>query len=979
MTRPLHTLLIVEDFAPDRELYRRCLTADDRHGYRMLEAESVEEGLELYQTQTIDAILLDYKLPDGDGLFFLESLKAQVNGVTPPVVMVTGEGDERIAAQAIKLGVEEYLVKSDLTPDQLQVTMRTAIENARLRLQIQERDESIRNAIARERIVHHITLQIRQSLEPRQVLTTAVHAVRQFALADRAFIYRFNPNFSGKIVVESVGEGWPAALDAEVEDTYFMETQGEEYRQGRIQVVEDVTTAGLTDCHRDMLQQFQIRANLVVPIIQGEHLWGLLVLSQCDHPRQWQPTEIELLRQLADQIGIAIQQAELYQQVRQQNERFELAAAAVNCLIYDYDLVQNTIERSPGLTRLFGYTPAEADPAPEWWFSLIPDHQRANLLEQKRSAVLGTDISFCLEYQVRHRAGHEVWVQDQGFIVRDASGRAVRVVGCTTDISDRKHDEQQLKKSEAQLQLGVQVAGVAIAHFDYHLNQVTLSPEAATLYGFAPEDRVITRSQIHATFHPDDQADLEQIIAQVLDPNGAGWFDREHRVLWPSGEVRWLRVRKQVFFDRSGAVARPDYAILAAIDITATKQQEAERERLLATAQAAQQEAEAANRSKDEFVAVVAHELRSPLNSIAGWATLLQTRQLEESIATKALETITRNTAAQVQLVEDLLDISRLVRGNLQITLAPVNLMAVVEAVLDIVRPMAEAKQIHLATDLASPPHILGDFNRLQQIILNLLTNAIKFTPNHGQVSVCLEWIDLDGERGLPQSSMTHSMSQMSRAYAQVRIADTGKGICPEFLPVMFERYQQGQQNTGAKDGLGLGLAIVKHLVDLHGGSIQAESPGEGQGATFTLQLPLLETAVAMPEPVRKQTQENPLSGIKVLAVDDDPDQLDLLVLILEAAGAIVQAANSSDVVLRLLPQFQPRLLISDIAMPGCNGYELLQQVRSLPQGDIPAIALTAYSSTTIEERSLQAGFQHHLTKPVDPGVLVAAIQQLTR
>lgn len=377
---------------------------------------------------------------------------------------------------------------------------------------------------------------------------------------------------------------------------------------------------------------------------------------------------------------------------------------------------------------------------------------------------------------------------------------------------------------------------------------------------------------------------------------------------------------------------------------------------MLAQAEAARAEAEAANRSKDEFVAVVAHELRSPLNSISGWAKILQMRRFDEATLAKALDTIVRNTEVQVQLVEDLLDISRIVRGTLQINLAPVNVVNVVEAALNIVRPIAEAKQIRLSTQLPAMLQVSGDFNRLQQVVLNLLTNAIKFTPENGQVELELAQVE----------------SQL-----QLSVRDTGKGIAPEFLPLIFERYQQGQNNTGSKDGLGLGLAIVKQLVDLHSGSIIAQSQGEGQGATFTVRLPLLNDPANTIDDTEDLLYPESLAGVRVLVVDDEADQVNLLTFLLEDAGAVVRSATNCRTAQQLLSQFQPDILISDIAMPDGNGYELLQQIRSLPEGTIPAIALTAYASTTAEERSLQAGFQHHLSKPVEPEDLIAVIFSL--
>lgn len=396
------------------------------------------------------------------------------------------------------------------------------------------------------------------------------------------------------------------------------------------------------------------------------------------------------------------------------------------------------------------------------------------------------------------------------------------------------------------------------------------------------------------------------------------------------------------------------------LDISERKQIESERSQLLA-------EAEAANRSKDEFVALVAHELRSPLNAIMGWAKLLQTRQFDAVTTKKALETIVRNTQSQVQLVEDLLDISRMVRGTLHLTTTPVNLVNVIETTLETVRPTAEAKQIQLEAQIHNIAPVFGDFHRLQQLVLNLLTNSIKFTPEGGQVQVLLE--------------QYHSQ-------ARIQVRDTGKGISPDFLPYIFERFRQDQQNTTAKQGLGLGLTIVKHIAEMHNGTVTVESQGEGQGATFTVMLPLLESKEVEEPRIKENTvstsllphvsttnSQSPLTKLRVLLVDDEPDMLSLTAFILNQYGAIAHTATNVTSALEELREFQPQILISDIAMPEQDGYVLLQQMRNIyPEGQIPAIALTAYASSSRQEQSLRAGFLIHLTKPVEPEALVKAI-----
>ncbi|WP_138497181.1 ATP-binding protein [Nostoc sp. PA-18-2419] len=387
--------------------------------------------------------------------------------------------------------------------------------------------------------------------------------------------------------------------------------------------------------------------------------------------------------------------------------------------------------------------------------------------------------------------------------------------------------------------------------------------------------------------------------------------------------------------------------------------------------QKAQQAAEVANRIKDEFLAIVSHELRSPLNPILGWAKLLKNRSLNEATTARAIDTIERNAVLQAQLIEDLLDISRILRGKLALNLETVNLAFTIEAALETVQLAAEAKsiQINLHLDLGIG-QVRGDSSRLQQVVWNLLSNAIKFTPSGGQVEVYLEQID----------------SQI-----QLRVCDTGKGINPDFLPHVFEYFRQADSSTSrSSGGLGLGLAIVRQLVELHGGRVWAQSPGEGQGATFTVSLPVMQQSVELKMEDRSIAEDSyplgmlyaPLQGLRLLVVDDDADTREFLAFLLEEQGAIVTSAASAGEALSLIVQSKPDLLLSDLGMPKVDGYTLIKKLRSLPAhqgGEIPAIALTAYAAETTQKQVLTAGFQLHITKPVDPAKLVAAIAALVQ
>jgi PAS domain S-box-containing protein len=390
------------------------------------------------------------------------------------------------------------------------------------------------------------------------------------------------------------------------------------------------------------------------------------------------------------------------------------------------------------------------------------------------------------------------------------------------------------------------------------------------------------------------------------------------------------------------------------------------RAQLYEAEQSARNQAETANRIKDEFLAVLSHELRTPLNPILGWAKLLRTRKFDEATVVRALETIERNANLQTQLIEDLLDVSRILRGKLSLNIYAVDLNSTIAAALETVRLAAEAKSIQIQMVLSSDVgRVMGDGDRLQQVIWNLVSNAVKFTPPGGRVEVRLQQVEFD---------------------AQIQVIDTGKGISPEFLPHVFEYFRQADaKTTRIFGGLGLGLAIVRNLVELHGGTVQVESAGEGQGATFTVKLPLLKSSEsqvlsAQSSVLEASNQDSLLSGVRILLVDDQPDVRDFFSFALEQYGANVTTVESASEALEALVQLKPDVLLSDIGMPVMDGYMLLREVRTWSKeqgGQIPAIALTAYAGEIDYNQAIAAGFQKHVRKPADPLELASAIANL--
>lgn len=413
-----------------------------------------------------------------------------------------------------------------------------------------------------------------------------------------------------------------------------------------------------------------------------------------------------------------------------------------------------------------------------------------------------------------------------------------------------------------------------------------------------------------------------------------------------------------------------------------------ERASLISSLQQQTEQLREANRMKDEFLAILSHELRSPLNAILGWAQLLRSRKLNETQMAKAMETIERNARNQTQLIEDLLDISRMIRGQLHLNICTCDLVPIIESAIQTVTLAAQAKEINLSFSLINSPGMLldntkflvtGDIQRLQQIIWNLLSNAIKFTPTGGRVEITLSQ-NIENSEKLPSSMIS---------YAEIQVKDTGIGIKPEFVPYVFDRFRQADSSsTRSYGGLGLGLAIVHHLVELHGGHISVASDGAGEGATFTVKLPLLLSGKGINSQfLNNQSADFPhqpplpsLLGVRVLVVDDEVDTRDFITTVLQECEAEVTAVASVTEALQVILNWKPDVLVSDIAMPDEDGYSLIRQVRSLPLeqgGKIPAAALTAYTRAEDRTRAIQAGFQLHLPKPIEPAELATVVASL--
>lgn len=537
----------------------------------------------------------------------------------------------------------------------------------------------------------------------------------------------------------------------------------------------------------------------------------------------------------------------------------------------------------------------------------------------------------------------------------------------------------QLEATNTQLQLSEKrfrslstCSPVGVFVTDIAGNCVYTNPRLQAVCGFAAQPEA-SQEWLQAV-HPDDRERAIATWSHYLQT--AQEYSQEFRFQKRDDGVQWVQVRSARMLSEQGQFLGHVGTIE---DITERKQAEAANAQVIRE-QAARQEAEVANRMKDEFIAVLSHELRTPLNSMLGWSRLLRSRQCDEQTIARALEIIERNATSQARLIEDILDVSQIIRGKLYLNRAPVDLIAITQTAIETVQPIATAKEISLLSDWNgySLLQVMGDMVRLQQVIWNLLTNAVKFTPQQGRVEIKLSVVEA--------ASTPEATSATTQQYVQIQVTDTGIGISSDFLPHVFDRFRQGDStSTRAYGGLGLGLAIVGYLVEQHQGWVQAHSPGVGQGSTFTIHLPLLTADATL----RTDTsggaiahQTLPLDGCEVLIIDDDDDTRDFLAFLLQSSGATAITTASSIEVLQILESQQPTILLCDISMPEIDGYTLISKIRTqlpTPQAQIPAIALTAHARVSDQERALQAGFQKHLAKPIEPDVLVQAILDLVQ
>jgi PAS domain S-box-containing protein len=647
----------------------------------------------------------------------------------------------------------------------------------------------------------------------------------------------------------------------------------------------------------------------------------------------------------------------------------DLALRAGRIGMWTRDLVNDRAEWTPQLHEIFGTTPENFDTSSEAILRLVHEDDRAAVQAALKES-LNSRGDFVQEFRIKPSGAEEVrWVAAHGRPICDETGKPVQFNGMAIDITERKRAE--LLRSH----LAAIVENSDDAIISKRLDQTIISWNrgAERVFGYTAEEMI--GQPIMRIIPKHLQNEELDIIAKLRRGERIDHFETVR--LTKDGRLLNVSISVSPVRDESGRIVA---ASKIARDITGLKASQAalresdeklravakEREILLESERSARSEAERLGHMKDEFLATLSHEIRTPLNAIQGWATLLRHAGASAEDRQRGLEAIERNARAQSQIINDLLDMNRIVAGKMHLEVQPMRLHEVIEAAAEAVRPSANAKRLRIRTILdSSIGATRGDPNRLQQVMWNLLTNSVKFTPAGGFVQVVLERVN---------------------SHVEISVQDSGAGISAEFLPHVFDRFRQADATTTRKHGgLGLGLSIVRTLVELHGGSVRVRSPGENLGSTFVVSLPVISVdASSEHHDERLETDIRDiavvdlprLDGVRVLIVDDEEDGRTLLARILQGRGANVVCVNGAPAALNTIKNQRFDVILSDIGMPEVDGYELMRQIRGLgkPLSQIPAIAVTAYARSEDRQRSLLAGFQMHISKPLETPELIAAI-----
>ncbi|OKH57873.1 hypothetical protein NIES2130_17580 [Scytonema sp. HK-05] len=932
---PIPRILLADDNADMRDYVKRLLS-------QRYDVEAVANGTEALaaaRAQVPDLILSDVMMSGMDGFELLRELRADPHTREIPIILLSARAGEESRIEGLEAGADDYLVKP-FSGRELLARVNANLEMARLRQEATRRERELR-AVSEtaQRTAETTRDQISNILES---ITDA------FVAFDHQWRYTYVNQEATKLLHKTPEE----LLGKQVWEEVFPETVG---------------SLAYQEFHRAVTEQ--------VAVVFEE--FGQPIGKWLEVHAYPSPDGLAVyFRDISER-----KQAEEAFKEQERKYRYIFEAAGVAIFEEDFSLVQEAIAhlKAQGVQNFrtyFAEHPEFVRQAVDMVRILNVNDTAVRMFraQNKNELLASVDQVFIPETlevfveELLALAHSETYFQSET-ILQTINGERLNVLFTITfppptakfhsvlvsimNITERKQALEALRQSQERFQAFMNNSPAASWITDADGRVIYLSQTYYRIFKLPTTD-ALGKSifELYPTEIAQQFLDNIRTVAQTKQVVEA----IEHA---PStdGTLGDFLVYKFPIADVSGQ------CLVGGVAVDITERERALRERHLAE-QALMRQTEQliqANRIKDEFLAVLSHELRTPLNPILGWSKLLRARKYDEATTARALETIERNAKLQIELIEDLLDVSRILQGKLRLKIGAVDLASTIAAAIQTVQLAAQAKSIQLVTVFEEKMRqVSGDSGRLQQVVWNLLSNAIKFTPEGGQVEIRLESVG---------------------SVAQLQVRDTGKGIAVEFLPYVFDYFRQADGSTTRKfGGLGLGLAIVRHIVELHGGTVKAESLGEGQGATFTVTLPLMKIHLHEQQSDTQSDEFPDLKGLKVLVVDDEVDTRELIAFILEQSGAEVTQVASASEALQVITQFQPNVLLSDIGMPEVNGYMLMRQIRAMPAelgGQIPAIALTAYAGDVDYQQAIAAGFQQHIAKPVEPAALVAAVANL--
>jgi PAS domain S-box-containing protein len=949
-------VLVVDDNADMRNYVGRLL-ADE---YEILMASDGAEALEVARRCFPSLILSDVMMPNLDGFGLIRAIRSEPALAAMPIILLSARAGEEATLDGVRAGANDYLVKP-FSARELLARVRAQIDQRRYERNLAAAEQRLQTAMAAAKMAAW-------EWNPKTDVVSGSDTI--------ADVFGLMPDETIKSSSAGLGLVHPEDLERHRSIVSGSAQRGEgfhsEFRiirpvDGRVAWLEERSHV-ITDPHTGQVHM----VGLVMDV--SERKLAEIALRRSEARSKFMIHLDDALRILTDPTEMSATAARLLA------EHFNCERTLYVEVEADEDHCEVTGEFTPNLPSIAGrYRISEygadyiaAVRANRAYVEHDTSRESLSIREREAFAALriGSFISAPLfkggrlvALFVVHSQYPRKWSDEE---IEDVGLVANR---CWESI-ERARVSRALAASEDLFALSVESAELGTFYCPMPMGPIVWNNKCKEHFWLGPEAE-ITFDLFYSVVHPEDRERTRAAVERTVFHREP--YDIEYRTVAPDGRLRWIRAKGRAYYDATGAPTRFDGVTL---DITELKIAEERREQLLAAERSAREEVEHVSRMKDEFLATLSHELRTPLNAILGWSRILNSGPLDSEDARQGLEAIQRNARAQTQMIEDLLDMSRIISGKVRLDVQKTVLADVVAQAVQTVRPSAEVKGVRLMTVLdpyAGP--VAGDPGRLQQVIWNLLTNAIKFTPKGGKVQIVLERVN---------------------SHLELSVADDGEGIDPAFLPFVFERFRQADASTTRRHGgLGLGLNIVKQLVELHSGSVRVKSHGKGMGSTFTVTLPVSASTHTAdsehhadrqhprtPSSIKSVIEPPRVDGLRVLVIDDDADARLVMSRILGDAGAIVRTASSVTEAMEELRRNLPEIIVSDIGMPGEDGYDLIRKVRSLSPaegGRIPAVALTAFARSEDRQRALLAGYQMHVAKPVEPSELLTVCSSIAQ